>query len=236
MAVLSSGFTETFRTPESFSVPKFSSTLSTKSGPEAQNICAQQGRWGRANWELSVDMTANLMVGSREKKGRKWPLHCPVCPSFLLRQVCHSCEILTWPSHPSLVIRLLGKRPRWQTLSIPFASGSLLQKAAALWGSNTWWRENSCKQIPCDWSSNLDQSLQSPVTSIMILSPPFPSPSMKDEWLCGTSPRAVMGIRLAWLQKIYISWYGCDESFHYSSAIALLLLLICSHSLSFFYK
>lgn len=59
---------------------------------------------------------------------------------------------------------------------------------------------------------------------------------MKDEWLCGTSPRAVMGIRLAWLQKIYISWYGYDESFHYSSAIALLLLLFRSLSLSFFYK
>lgn len=45
-----------------------------------------------------------------------------------------------------------------------------------------------------------------------------------------------MGIRLAWLQKIYISWYGCDESFHYSSAIALLLLLFRSHSLSFINK
>lgn len=36
---------------------------------------------------------------------------------------------------------------------------------------------HSHKHLCCEWGSNLDQSLQSPVISIMILSPPFPSPS-----------------------------------------------------------
>lgn len=66
----------------------------------------------RASWEVFVDMTENLRGGSSDKNVRKSDTCiCPVCPSFHSRQVCHSCEILTWTFCPSLVTWTLSKHP-----------------------------------------------------------------------------------------------------------------------------
>lgn len=127
-------------------------------------------------------MTANLTVGSRDKQVRKNDPCIAQC-------VPHSFWDKFVPPVKSSLGHLTLLEGFGCLASVPFSkpSDSLSQVAACcrrqlLYQAVTPGGEKTCKQIPCAWSSNLDQSLQSLVTSIMILSPPFPSPQ-HERWV-----------------------------------------------------